>query len=252
MVSSTHCPDALWLNLSPSWQRLDGKLLANLARDCSIAHWAYRQGPDEPACLEVVLNLLHDYMEGCDRPPHLIGHGIAGLVALLYSRRHPERVRSLTLLAVGVNPMVDWQAHYYAQLERLPWSRRQVLQRMACRLFGHQAQPLVEGWAKLLEQDLWHSPSPHCLARRPHLAPSQVPVPLLVCGGDQDPVVDRDQLEGWRPWLKAEDRLWHCPGGRHFFQASHPQALGREILGFWQTLPGEFHQRFRTEAIQTA
>lgn len=227
-------PDALWLNVSPSFQRFDHKLLSRLARYQEVQHWAYRQTPDEPASLTIAQTLLHDYMKAQSRPIHLVGHGMGGLLGLLYARQYPQRVKSLTLLAVGVNPIIDWQAHYYAQLEKLPCSRRQVLTQMAYVLFGHQAQPLVQGWVKLLEQDLALSPSPHSLLKRLSLCPGSVAVPLLVCGSLDDAIVDPIQLQGWKPWLKPGDRLWQCPSGRHFFQATQAQAVAQQILDFWQ------------------
>lgn len=227
-------PDAVWLNVSPSFERFDHKLLGGLARHVEVAHWAYRQTPEEPSSLDIAVTLLHDYLKGHDRPMHLLGHGTGGLVGLLYARQNPHRVKSLTLLAVGVNPMVDWQAHYYAQFERLPCSRRQVLTQMVYSLFGHQARPLVPGWVNLLEQDLLHSVSPHSLLRRASLCPGSVSVPLLVCGGEDDIVVDPTQIQGWQPWLKAGDRIALCPG-RHFFHADHPQQVASQILSFWGT-----------------
>ncbi|NER83613.1 MAG: alpha/beta hydrolase, partial [Leptolyngbya sp. SIO1D8] len=116
----TASPEALWLNVNPSFQRLDQKLLKVLASHNSIACWAYSQTPDEPSSLEIALTLLHDYIKGYDRPLHLMGHSTGGLLGLLYARKFPHRVKSLTLLSVGVNPAVDWKAHYYTQLERLP------------------------------------------------------------------------------------------------------------------------------------
>lgn len=226
------CSDALWLNVSPSFERFDHKLLVGLARYGEVAHWAYRQTPDEPSCLAIAVTLLHDYLKGRDRPVHLLGHGTGGLVGLLYARQNPHRVNSLTLLAVGVNPMVDWQAHYYGQLERLPCSRQQVLTQMVYSLFGHQARPLVPGWVNLLEQDLIQSVSPHSLLKRASLCPGSVAVPLLVCGGQDDAVVTPTQIRGWQPWLKPGDRLALCPG-RHFFHASHPQPVISQILSFW-------------------
>lgn len=230
-----NAPDALWINVSPSFQRLDRKLLRCLADHGSVAHWAYHQTPDEPSCLAVALTLLHDYLKGCDRAIHLMGHGTGGLLGLLYARQHPHRVKSLTLLSVGVNPMVDWQSYYYAQLEKLTGSRYQVLSQMAYLLFGHQARPLVHGWVRLLEQDLAQSLSPHSLLKRVSLCPSSVPVPLLVCGGADDAITDPSQVQGWRPWLKPGDRVWQCPDGRHFFQAVHPQVVASQILSFWAT-----------------
>lgn len=227
------CPDALWLNVSPSFERFDHRLLKHLACYGEMAHWAYRQTPDEPSSLDIAVTLLHDYLKGLNRPVHLLGHGTGGLVGLLYARQNPHRVKSLTLLAVGVNPTVDWQAHYYTQLERLP-CRRRVLAQMVYSLFGHTSRPLVSGWANLLEQDLMHTVSPHSLLNRVNLCPSSVEVPLLVCGGEEDTIVNPTQIRGWQPWLKGGDRAILCPG-RHFFHVTSTQLVARQILNFWGT-----------------
>lgn len=100
-------PEALWLNVSPALEKLDRPLLKHLSQHLSIAQWQYCQTPDEPMSLEIALVLLHDYLKHHDRPIHLLGHGTGGLLGLLYTRQHPERVRSLTLLSVGVYPAVD-------------------------------------------------------------------------------------------------------------------------------------------------
>ncbi len=233
--ATTASDDALWLNVSPALQRLDGKLLKCLARHYNLSHWSYRQTCDEPSSLEIALTLLQDYLKVKNRPIHLFGHGIGGLLGLLYARRFPGRVKSLTLISVGVNPMVDWQAHYYTRLEKLPCSRYQVLTQMAYSLFGYQAKPLIHGWINLLEADLASSPSPHSLLRRVSLFPGKVPVPLMVCGGQDDAIVDPTQIYGWRPWLKPEDRLWICRHGRYFFHHDFPQQVASQILSFWET-----------------
>lgn len=231
-MTLTPCPDAVWLNVSPSFERFDHKLSACLARHVEVAQWAYRQTPDEPSSLDVAVTLLHDYLKGHSQPVHLLGHGTAGLVGLLYARQNPHRVKSLTLLSVGVNPMVDWQAHYYTQLERLPCARQRVLTQMVHSLFGHQVCPLVRSWINLLEQDLLHSVSPHSLLKRASLCPGSVAVPLLVCGGENDFVVDPVQIQGWQSWLKPGDRIALYPG-RHFFHAVYPHRVASQILSFW-------------------
>jgi pimeloyl-ACP methyl ester carboxylesterase len=233
-MTSPTCPDALWLNVSPSFERFDRKLLGCLAHDIEVAHWAYRQTPDEPSSLDAAVTLLHDCLKGHNRPVHLLGHSTAGLVGLLYARQYPHRVKSLTLLSVGVNPMADWQAHYYTQLEKLPCPRSHLLTQMAYSLFGHQSRPLVAGWVRLIEQDLLYSISPHSLLKRRSLFPAGVAVPLLVCGGQDDAIVDPVQIRGWQPWLKAGDRTALFPG-RHFFHALEPQSVASQILSFWGT-----------------
>ncbi|MEL6381160.1 MAG: alpha/beta hydrolase [Cyanobacteria bacterium J06626_18] len=230
---TTNSPDVLWLTVNPSLQRLDQKLLSVLADNAQVACWTYSQTPDEPCSLEVALTLLHDYVKGLDRPLHLAGHGTGGLLGLLYARRFPHRVRSLTLLAVGVNPAVDWKAHYYTQLELLPCSRTRVLTQMARTLLGRQPTRALKGWVELLEQDLTQSLSLHSLMKRFSIFPSGAPVPVLICGGRDDAIVDPNQIQGWQPWLKPGDRIWVCPNGRHFFHATHPQATAYEMLNFW-------------------
>lgn len=226
-------PDALWLNVSPGFQRLDRKLLGCLSRYTEVAHWAYEQTPDEPGSLDAALTLLHEYVKPLNRPLHLMGHSTGGLLGLLYARRFPHRVKSLVLLSVGANPAVDWQAHYYTQLELLHCSRGVILAQMAYALFGSQPAGSLKRLLPLLERDLSQSPSPHSLIKRVSMCPGGVSVPLLVCGGSEDAIVDPTQIRGWQAWLKPQDRIWLCPSGRHFFQATHPQAVAREILSFW-------------------
>ncbi|MDB9507017.1 hypothetical protein PN502_07930 [Microcystis aeruginosa CS-338/01] len=70
--------------------------------------------------------------------------------------------------------------------------------------------------------DLLLSLSPHNLYQNAHFAPGTVPVPLLVCGGDIDTIIDQHLLQGWQPWLKSGDRIWSCHKGRYFFPLFPP------------------------------
>jgi pimeloyl-ACP methyl ester carboxylesterase len=232
-------PDAIWINTNPSFQRFDRLLVRYLSNQTTIAHWEYLQNPDEPSSLEIALVLLHDYLKSCRQPLHLLGHGTGGLVALLYARQHPERVKSLTLLAVGVNPAVDWQAHYYAMRQLLPCRREIILAKMVHNLFGYQEKYSTQGLIGLLEKDLNSSPSPHSLYEQITIPAGGVDVPLLACGSTDDLIVDRNALMGWEAHLKEGDRVWECPHGHHFFHYYHPQLVGRQILKFWQSIGKE-------------
>jgi len=234
-VFSKAPPDALWLSVSPGFQWLSERFLNCLAKRYRVARWAYSQTPDEPGSLDVAVTLLQDYIKGLDRPIHLLGHGTAGLLGLLYAQQFPERVRSLSLLSVGVNPALDWQAYYYTLLETLPCRRERILAQMVRTLFGsHHSQPAMKDWIGLLEQDLMHSPTPHSPLGRVNLCAGGVAVPLLICGGSNDAILDDSQLQGWGSWLKDGDRLWQCPSGRHFFHGDYPHAVSNQILNFWE------------------
>lgn len=229
----TKLPDYLWLNTSPSLQCFDRPLLNYLFKRISIARWEYCQTQDEASSLNVAGELLHEYLQSRTQPVHLIGHGTSGLLGLLYARQYPEKVKSLTLLSVGVHPAVDWQIHYY--LHRRILSRSATLNAMAYNLFGYHNDCTIKAIMNILEQDLDCSVSPHSLFQQTSVLPGGVEVPLMVCGSRDDIIVDADMVQAWQPWLKESDRLWICPQGRHFFHFFNPQQVGQAILSFWQS-----------------
>ena len=99
---------------------------------------AFAREPDEPIDLHIAITSLHEYLQTCKGAVHLVGHGIAGLVGWLYARQYPERVRSLTLLSVGVNLATSWHSHYYEQRQLMGCSRETILARTAFYLFGYR------------------------------------------------------------------------------------------------------------------
>jgi pimeloyl-ACP methyl ester carboxylesterase len=230
-------PDAVCLNVSPALKWFNRPLLRELSNQGqSVVQWEYEQSPDEPCSLDVALVLLHDYLKKCDRPVHLIGHGLSGTLGLLYSRRYPKHVRSLSLLSVGVFPSIDWQAHYYIQRQLFRCSRTFVLTQVAINLFGRHCPPMTKRLVEVLEKDLETSPSAHSICSQHYLKPESTPVPLMVGRGELDVVIDPNALEQWHPWFKECDFQWECPNGLHFFQYSHPNLVAQRILGFWNSL----------------
>ena len=227
--------DVLSLNANPSLKRFDQPLLLYLAEQVKIARWEYSQTQDEASSVMNAVTLLYDYLQERDRPVHLIGHGMGGIIGLIYARLHPERVRSLTLLAVAAQPAVTWQAHYYVQRQLLPCSRLQLLVQMVRSLFGERAPYPIKNLVTALDRDLGNSPSMHSLFKLVNLPTGGVSMPLMVCGCKTDPVVDPVSLALWVPLLKQEDYLWECPEGRHFFHFFHPQQVGEQVLDFWQS-----------------
>lgn len=229
-------PQILWISVSPCLKRFDQPLLKHLSRYFSIVQWEYCQTQDEPCSLEIALNLLHDYLQCCSQPIHVVGHGTGGLLALLYARKYPQLVRSLSLLSVGVHPAVDWQAHYYVHRQLLSCSRDAILVQMVPYLFGSQNQfPLCKLW-QTLEHDLNHSLSPHTLFKRVSISPGGVTMPLLVCRGEDDIVIDPHQLLGWQDYFKPGDRQWTCPNDSYFFHCFQPELVGNQLIDFWTSL----------------
>ena len=226
----------VWLAANHSFQRFDNSLIRHLSKgsSSSIARWEYYQHQDEASSWEIALDLLENYLQSLSQPVNLLGHGTGGTLGLLYARKYPEKVKSLTLLGVGFHPGVDWQIHYYALRELLPCSQKIILAQMVQRLFGSQNQYNTKGLIQILQQDLNTSPSPHSLFRRVSIDPVRIESPLMVCGSKNDSIIDRNALRGWYGYFKEEDILWECPQGNHFFHYFYPQEVSRQILKFWR------------------
>ncbi|MGL5083560.1 MAG: alpha/beta fold hydrolase [Microcoleaceae cyanobacterium] len=247
MKMHTCLPEAIWLNTSPSFKHFDRGLLAEIATTTRIGYWEYQQDLDEPSLLSVVLTLVHDYLKSLSQPVHLIGHSTGGLIGLLYARKHPERVKSLTLLAVGIHPAVDWKAHYYVQQQLLPCPREELLDQMVRMLCGCQSPIAEQKIVQLLKQDLAESFSLHSPFQRISLPSGGVPVPLMIGGSQTDNIISLRELQEWRVFFKPGDRLCQFPQGGHFFHYFFPQLVNAEILKFWT----EIDQSSKTTASST-
>ncbi|WP_017651803.1 alpha/beta hydrolase [Fortiea contorta] len=224
--------DLLWLSASHSLQRFDQPLLKYLAKFVRVAQWEYQQDKDEASCIDNAVDLLSEFVESCSGPLHLAGHGVGGAIALIFARRYPQKVRSLTLLAVATQPANTWQAHYYVQRQLFTISREQVLASNVRSLFGNQPPHITKKLVTALQRDLEQSPCQHSLFKLIHLPKGGVSMPMLVCGSKTDPVVNSPALEDWLNWLKPEDNIWQCAKGYHFFHYFYPQQVGEQILRF--------------------
>ena len=240
-ISLTNAP--VWINANPSLKYFDGRIVRYLSKQTPIAYWEYAQTLDEASSLDIALTLLHDYLKSRSQPVDLVGHSTGGVLALLYARRYPARVKSLTLLGVGFAPAIDWQAHYYQMRKLLPCSQDVVLGRMVKMMFGHQSRSNVIDLVKILKQDLYTTPTNHSIYQLDRIECGGVSMPMMVCGSNNDSIVDRNALKDWANYLKQDDVLWMIPEGHHFFHYFFPELTGRKIIKFWQNVDLELNAR---------
>jgi pimeloyl-ACP methyl ester carboxylesterase len=234
----------VWINANPSFKRFDGRTVRYLSRHLPIAYWEYSQTQDEACSLQIAVTLLHDYLKSLSEPVNLIGHGTGGLVGLLYARQYPHKVKSLTLLGVGSNPAIDWQAHYYSLRKLLSCSQEFLLAHMVQILFGFQNRCHTQSLMEILKQDLSLAPSPHSLFQHNSIVSGGVSMPLMVCGSNNDNIIDSFALNKWVDYLKPEDVLWTNPHGYHFFHYFFPEAVSKQVLGFWHQVDRQIDRSF--------
>ncbi len=229
-------PIAVWLTPNPVFHAFHSPLLNHLSKLGSVAHWEYLQDQDEGSCLDHALASLQDYLQTLSQPVHLIGHGLGGWLGLRYTRQFSTPIKSLTLLSVGVDPALDWQAYYYSLYKHLRCPKKIILEQMVYNLFGDQNNAMTYYLLEVLRRDLLSSPSPHSLYQQMSGEKGGVDVPLFVCGSEDDLVVSPTAIKSWHCYLKSgRDRVWLMPYGHHFFHYFYPSVVAQQILDFWQS-----------------
>jgi pimeloyl-ACP methyl ester carboxylesterase len=226
-------PHLLWVSASPSLKYFDLPLLQALNKTHSVARWEYQQSSDEASSLAEAVNLLVDYLKQGDRPIHLAGHGISGVVAMMAADRVPERILTLSLFGVAPQLGLTWQAHYYEQRLTLPCSQTRILAQLCRSLFGLEMPHSTQTLVKLLGNDLSNSPSPHSLFQIAKIDPIRPKVPTLICNGASDFVVSPEIAQTWDGLIKPSDRIISISEGNHFFHYHFPEQVVHEITQFW-------------------
>ncbi|MEA5617203.1 alpha/beta fold hydrolase [Cronbergia sp. UHCC 0137] len=226
--------DLLWLSSSPVLGRFDQPLLRYLSKYMKVAQWEYHHQQDEGGSIDEAVDLLDQYLTLSPHPVHLAGHGAGGALAVIFARKYPEKVRSLTLLAVSSQPANTWHTHYYIQRQLFTISREQILANNVRSLFGQQPIHTTKKLVAALDKDLEQSPLLHSLFKLVDLPKGGVSMPMMVSGSQDDLIVTSPALQDWLKYFKPQDHLWLCPTGHHFFHYFYPQQVAEKMLDFWQ------------------
>ena len=231
----------IWINANPSFKCFNNPIINCISNNRPIYIWDYYQHQDEASSLNIALELLISYLESFSTPIHLIGHSTGGLIALLYARLYPDKVKSLTLLSVGFNPSLNWQSYYYCMRKLLNCSQEVVLMKMIKLLFGYQNRPNTLKLIRILKQDLINSPSNKSLFQNDKVPFGGVSMPLMIYGSENDKIIDAAGLKGWKDYLKKDDILFLEPLGHHFFHYFFPQKVTQKVIQFWDYVEEKQH-----------
>ncbi|MGD1909797.1 MAG: alpha/beta fold hydrolase [Rivularia sp. (in: cyanobacteria)] len=229
--------DAIWVSGSPSLRSLSTPLINKLIKYTNISGWEYIQSIDEPACIDTAVALLHSYLITKKGPLHLIGHGIGGTIALMFARKYPQFVKSLTLLSVAAQPAKTWHVNYYQQRQIYTLSKAEALLNTLHNVFRDKFPCCLQNLIDNFYRDLDNLPLTHSLLKIENLPVDGVSVPLMVCGGQIDMILGYPDLHEWKKLLKPDDILWKCHQGGHFFHYFYPQIVSEQISNFWDLHP---------------
>jgi pimeloyl-ACP methyl ester carboxylesterase len=226
---------------------------AELARGLRVITWDYRGHgrSGAPESLEgftfdrVVDDLarVHETAAGAE-PAVLSGLSVGGLVSLVYTLRHPERVRALVLVSTGPGfKDPEAQARWGTQLGKA--ADRLEERGVAGYLEGSRARAEILG----LDPDGTHGRNARegvLLSTAPALARfargvaahvpgviddlARIKVPTLILVGEHDPYFHRAAEVMAAKLPRAKKEL--VPGAGHVVNMDRPEEFDRAVLGF--------------------
>ena len=231
-----------------------------IGRGDSAYHKSGRFGAEEH--LEQLLQLL-DHLH-VDLPVHVVAHSMGGALATLFASQHPNRVRSLTLLAPAglmdgtvlalgractclhgvLRRSFDdraqqeraWRADFYHKEDCAEGAFGSRLEAMVAQMHGmydtHPHTAFEALWQCVLQFPLYG------LQRQARAVAQHEGLPVRIVWGDRDAAVPmRPSLQRWTRILNAPSarcRL-ECevvPHGGHSFFLEYPEETGRGIADF--------------------
>jgi pimeloyl-ACP methyl ester carboxylesterase len=259
-----------WPQDHTAWQRVTPLLHAAGLRTLAPDQRGYSRGarPSRSTAYDM-RELVADVVALLDQAgvvrAHLVGHDWGGSVAWAVAERHPERLRSLTVLSTPHHRAMAWAVRHgdqglrslYAVAFQLPVLPELVLQaglplvlrgsglpaedvhRYAARfrepgaatagLNWYRALPLRRGLGRLVRAAL---PGGHDARIAEGAAPSQprrISVPTTYVWGSDDPALGRAAAERTERYVASDYRFVELDAG-HWLPETRPRRVAEEII----------------------
>jgi pimeloyl-ACP methyl ester carboxylesterase len=184
---------------------------------------------------------------------HLVGHDWGGSVAWAFAERHPERLRSLTVLSTPHHRAIAWAVRHGDQARRswylaafqLPALPELVLRRRlagALRRSGLPEQYVLRYAARFRERGAasaslaWYRAIPLRRKESRGETPHRISIPTSYVWGRDDPALGRSAAERTRDHVAADYTFTELDAG-HWIPETHPREVAAAILERRRTLP---------------
>lgn len=230
----------LWIDLQPSMYCLFKRTAQTLSQHFEVKRWSFEHDLDESCDVKIIHSLLRQTIENSPGPVHLIGHGLSGTIAYLYTQEYPKNISSVSLLSVDIQSTNQWTSHYQSMRSQLPCSRFHVLSQLSRLLIDtndtHVQNIMTRLLAKCLDNDFVHgSILQNCEIQNLN----KIKAPLLVINSDNDFVIDKNSSQRWQQNMKPGDCYQLIRNGRHFFPFNKWVETSMMIESFIKMVPDQ-------------